>query len=152
MNRTEATELLAAYAASTTSGTIGDHLAMQARIIDAMTYAAPEPTTYNGWTNYATWRVNLELADGIIESMQDDAEDDPERRYADTYDLGKAVEEAVDEALTDYGQIEDGIALNYARSFVSDVDWREIAEHAAADYPHLLASDDDESDDEDDAA
>ena len=21
--------------------------------------------TYNGWTNYATWRVNLEIFDGI---------------------------------------------------------------------------------------
>jgi len=23
-------------------------------------------TTYNGWTNYATWRVNLELFDNFI--------------------------------------------------------------------------------------
>ena len=22
-------------------------------------------TTYNGWTNYATWRVNLEIFDGM---------------------------------------------------------------------------------------
>jgi hypothetical protein len=22
-------------------------------------------TTYNGWTNYATWRVNLEVFDGL---------------------------------------------------------------------------------------
>ena len=22
-------------------------------------------TTYNGWTNYATWRVNLEIFDGF---------------------------------------------------------------------------------------
>ena len=22
-------------------------------------------TTYNGWTNYATWRVNLEVFDGM---------------------------------------------------------------------------------------
>ena len=25
-------------------------------------------TTYNGWTNYATWRVNLELLDGEREN------------------------------------------------------------------------------------
>jgi len=22
-------------------------------------------TTYNGWTNYATWRINLEVFDGL---------------------------------------------------------------------------------------
>lgn len=25
-------------------------------------------TTYNGWTNYATWRVNLEIFDGTSAS------------------------------------------------------------------------------------
>ena len=36
---------------------VSDHLTYKG--IDTM-----KDTTYNGWTNYATWRVNLELFDG----------------------------------------------------------------------------------------
>ena len=25
---------------------------------------------YNGWTNYATWRVNLEIFDGLYSDME----------------------------------------------------------------------------------
>jgi len=40
-------------------------------------------STYNGWTNYVTWRVNLEIFDGM----------DPremEWHRLDAYDLGEA--------------------------------------------------------------
>ena len=26
--------------------------------------------TYNGWTNYATWRINLEIFDGLYSDME----------------------------------------------------------------------------------
>jgi hypothetical protein len=31
-----------------------------------------EPTTYNGWTNHATWVVGLHLMDDIVEIVLDD--------------------------------------------------------------------------------
>ena len=84
-------------------------------------------TQYNGWTNYATWRVNLELLDGERENWLDaHAGDDPDNldldnltTYLDTY---------VDDVLTQYGELKDCIALDYARSFVSDANFHEIAE------------------------
>lgn len=79
---------------------------------------------YNGWTNYATWRVNLEIIDGI------DARDmwPREVRDDDAYSLSKQLEEYAEEVVSGYGQVE-GLAMDYARAFLSDVNWHEIAEH-----------------------
>ncbi len=80
--------------------------------------------THNGWTNYATWRVNLEIIDGI------DARDmwPREVRDNDAYSRSKQLEEYVEEVVSGYGQVE-GLAMDYARAFLSDVNWNEIAEH-----------------------
>ena len=67
--------------------------------------------TYNGWTNYATWRVNLEMFDGSeIHWSADDAKE--------------FVEEIICESTP------EGIARGYALAFISDVNWVEIAEHS----------------------
>lgn len=81
-------------------------------------------TRHNGWTNYATWRVNLEIFDGI------DARDlwPREVRDDDAYSLSKQLEEYAEEVVSGYGQVE-GLAMDYARAFLSDVNWYEIAEH-----------------------
>ena len=74
--------------------------------------------SYNGWTNYETWRVNLEMFDGY------DASDCP---GLDAYTLGqefKAIAEATIE-----GSGPPGFARDYALAFLSDVNWREIASH-----------------------
>ena len=74
--------------------------------------------TYNGWTNYATWRVNLEIFDGI----------NPREmgwHRMDEYDLGVMLMDYVDEILSI--DAKEGLALDYARAFLSDVNWREIA-------------------------
>jgi hypothetical protein len=102
-------------------------------------------TKYNGWTNYATWRVNLELCEGILES----ASRDRCPRFTDAGDLADWLKDQVDDVLTDFGTREEGIALDYARSFVSDVNWYEIASH----YDGLIATDnEDEEDTEEDLA
>lgn len=77
---------------------------------------------YNGWTNYPTWRVNLEMFDGIdvCETFGVDADDDAS-------DLASALQEYADELLTMNG--EKGLAVDYARAFLSEVNWHEIAEH-----------------------
>lgn len=77
---------------------------------------------YNGWTNYATWRVNLEIFDGmdVRETFSIDADDDAS-------ELAGAVKQYADELLTMNGN--EGLALDYARAFMADVNWYEIAEH-----------------------
>ena len=68
--------------------------------------------TYNGWTNYATWRVNLEMFDGFdADGMKVTSEECKD--YANEViemDCGK------------------GFALDYAIAFISDVNWHEISE------------------------
>jgi hypothetical protein len=66
--------------------------------------------TYNGWTNYATWRVNLEMFDG-----------------SDQYWSADSAKEFVEEIIID--STEEGVARDYALAFLSDVNWYEIAEH-----------------------
>ncbi len=72
-----------------------------------------EDSRYNGWTNYATWRVNLEIFDGMntedgFLSTADECKD-----YAETM--------LIDEC-------GDCLALNYALAFLQDVNWHEISE------------------------
>jgi hypothetical protein len=70
-----------------------------------------EKQTYNGWTNYATWRVNLEFFDdGALEYYHD----------------AKSCRDYVESVIEDQAQ---GIALDYALAFLADVNWHEIAEH-----------------------
>lgn len=65
---------------------------------------------YNGWTNYATWRVNLEMFDG-----------------SEQYWSADSAREFVEEIIID--STEEGVARDYALAFLSDVNWYEIAEH-----------------------
>ena len=95
--------------------------------------------TYNGWTNYATWRINLEILDDHLHHGGIDGE-----TFTSAVALAAHLEEYVDEVLTGFGEITEGWALNYARAFVSDVDFREIAEHAIADNPDLLEAEEEE--------
>ena len=78
---------------------------------------------YNGWTNYATWRVRLEIFDGFDPSDYFSAFDP-----SDTYGLSKALEEYAEQVLFECATVE-GLAADYARAFLSDVNWHEIAEH-----------------------
>ena len=80
-------------------------------------------TRYNGWTNYATWRVNLEIFDGIdLEYFTD------EIGTGDVYALSKRLEEFADNVISVDGTVE-GAAVDYARAFLADVNFYEIAKH-----------------------
>ena len=83
-------------------------------------------TTYNGWTNYATWRVNLEIFDG--------ADEDTFNLKQEAYDLGQELKDYAEGLIYDMGGGEGNIAVDYALAFLSDVNWREIAEHLINDY------------------
>ena len=88
-------------------------------------------TGYNGWTNYETWRINLEMLDGMtIEDMGFDLHELDTDDYADTEKLGQALEMYVCELVE---QDAKGFALDLAHSFLAQVDWNEIAEHMIAD-------------------
>jgi hypothetical protein len=78
-------------------------------------------TKYNGWTNYATWRVNLEMFDGMV---IDPLEEKDPTTLADH--LKDWAENMVEETST------EGIARDWAFAFLQDVNWREIAQHLLA--------------------
>jgi len=89
-------------------------------------------TTYNGWTNYATWRINLEIFDGF----------DPREHFAD-YDDSTAWLHDIAENLQTYAEdyiiynhesAANSLMADYARAFLSDVNWLEIASHMIAEY------------------
>ena len=69
---------------------------------------------YNGWTNYATWKVNLEILGDIY--FEDTVTAD---------DLKEIVEDCV---FSNY-EMKSGSHLieDYARSFLSEVNYNEIA-------------------------
>ena len=73
--------------------------------------------TYNGWTNYATWRVNLEIFDGLTSD------------YYGTNDTTRLAQELREHAeeIIEATTTEPGLARDYALAFLGDVNWREIA-------------------------
>lgn len=76
---------------------------------------------YNGWTNYATWRINLEyqLLDFYTDAY--DLGDIPEDIDDIIYNLQNYVEESLE------SNCDNEMTLSYALAFVSDVNWYEIA-------------------------
>jgi len=73
---------------------------------------------HNGWTNYATWRVNLEIIDGY---------DWYECEHIDADYVKELVEDAV---FGDGPELKkDLLKDSYAHAFLSEVNYYEIAEH-----------------------
>jgi len=70
-------------------------------------------TDYNGWTNYATWRVNLEIL-GDIEFEDVVSADD--------------LKEIVEDCVFNNTVEKDCLAADYARAFIQQVNFYEIAE------------------------
>jgi hypothetical protein len=92
--------------------------------------------THNGWTNYATWRVNLEVFDGL--NLRDHFEEVPQvyevAQWAKNY-----AEELLDAAMSEPVGIRSkmltasDIVDGWARAFLADVDWHSIASHLVDD-------------------
>ena len=68
---------------------------------------------YNGWTNYATWRANLEIL-GDIEFEETVTADD--------------LKEIVEDLVFNNTVEKDCLSADYARAFISEVNFYEIAE------------------------
>ena len=99
--------------------------------------------TYNGWTNYETWRVNLEIFDGM---SAEDLGCFTRYEEPDTSDVARYLEDYVADILS--ADCEEGLALSYARAFVSSVNWYEIAEHFTREWAELMAEEERERDEE----
>jgi len=92
--------------------------------------------TYNGWTNYETWRVNLEIFDGFdpFDHFSDNQEDMQDN-------LAEYLKDYVDEIIfancryDERGQ--SSLMEDYARAFLQAVNWHEIAKHMIEDYAEV---------------
>ncbi len=94
--------------------------------------------TVNGWTNHATWLVNLWLGEYNY--------DPSELSGLDRYDATQALKEFVDNILTDYEDAKmSGLAADLINSALSNVNWYELADHYLDDLPE--EDDNDDSDD-----
>ena len=88
--------------------------------------------TYNGWTNYSTWRVNLEVVDGL-EPEHFDFEEGEAMTLVDVHELAEAMQSYVEEVIFSECRYDErrptSLVEDYARAFLSDVNWYEIALH-----------------------
>ena len=73
-------------------------------------------TTYNGWTNYATWRINSEMFDGF----------DPSDKTLYYISVDPSNADELGQSLKQYAE--------EIASLVSDVNWHELAERMIAYY------------------
>jgi hypothetical protein len=88
---------------------------------------------FNGWTNYATWRVNLEMFDGfdlVEEFGNGEADFDVDSICVHT--LSEALKDRVGSFIEE--TTPDGLGKDYAFAFLSEVNWHEIANHLVRDY------------------
>ena len=77
---------------------------------------------YNGWSNYATWRINLEIFSDM--EVTDYFDELPTTEMLEDY-----VENVVFDHSGNMGLIED-----YARAFLNNVNYYEILEHIKENY------------------
>lgn len=115
-----------------------DPIALHNEAVEAVEQATKQDRSYNGWSNYATWNVNLwlsndaneqwpELAKEYIQDQIDNGNTDLEDvRATATYQLSQAIKAEVEEFQPD---LEASMYSDLLGSALSDVNWYEIAEH-----------------------
>ena len=95
-------------------------------------------TTYNGWSNYATWRINLEIFDSMEHDLTVYTQDG---EGLDAYDLANALEDLADTIIFEGMGYDERRPSNfvedYARAFLQDVNYKEIAEHLIEKYAEV---------------
>lgn len=90
---------------------------------------------YNGWVNYATWKVNLEFCDDACNSWAEDRV-----TFSDEAELANALEETVNEYLDLIECDPESWLRDLANSFLADVNWLEIAENHAEELVEAVCS------------
>ena len=89
---------------------------------------------YNGWSNYETWRTNLELIDGydVSDFMNDHRFVFPDDREEAVSKLASHFEDYVQEVME--WPESNTFAFGIVQDFLARVDFDEIAEHYVDDY------------------
>ena len=93
------------------------------------------PNEYKGWSNFATWRVHLEMFDGMDPAFISAFERCP-------YNLSQMLRENAREHID---ETSNGIARDWAFAFMSDANFNEIAKAMLEAFP---AHDQDEDEDQ----
>ena len=84
---------------------------------------------HNGWTNYSTWRIALEMFDCYT------AEDfDPHNKRVTSETCKHYVETYLEDhlhafSLNKYNRKASSLIGGWANAFLADVNWQEIADH-----------------------
>ena len=88
---------------------------------------------HNGWTNYATWRVNAEIFSDLDSDYWEEQIEELSK-----YDFGQHLKDYLEQLISI--QVKDtkkgllNYAEMYALAFINDVNWSEIAEHIIDTY------------------
>lgn len=100
--------------------------------------------TYNGWTNYETWLVNLWWSDceatcdmmddyakeAIQEALEEgEGEDTSEVKQSATYKLSKLMEQHLDDYLEECSIPESSLVTDFVNAAIREVNFYEIAQH-----------------------
>lgn len=96
---------------------------------------------YNGWANYATWRIQLEIISDYVDAeMQRIQDGDTELLNMSVGELADYLKEYVESMLEDglNEPADQSMVLGYAFAFLDEVNWYELAEHAQEDWQHEL--------------
>ena len=83
--------------------------------------------TCNGWTNHATWLVNLWLGEYNYDAS--------ELSGLSRYDAVQELKHTVDNILENEYSNATGLAEDLIQSALSDVNWYELADHYIEDLP-----------------
>ena len=81
---------------------------------------------YNGWQNFATWKIQLELFDGL----------DPNDLFPDEFLGAGGLADCLRSYAQDYVDENSGFLVQgWARAFLSEVNFYQIAKHMVEAYP-----------------
>ena len=100
-------------------------------------------STYNGWSNWETWKTNLEILDGS------DAQDLGIDHYTleEAYEASSVVKEYVEECIN-HEFTHDGFISGIVYDFINNVNWfeltRGILEQWKIDNPEEIEEDEEE--------
>jgi len=83
--------------------------------------------TYNGWTNYETWRIALEMFDGYGDNIE-------KGEFNDIYELEERLKDEVYEFINGETGGNNIFVTGWANAFCENVNYLEIARNINADY------------------
>lgn len=88
----------------------------------------------NGWSNYATWRIALEMVDGARYEYAECG-----TKFDTLSELAENIKSDCEDLICDeVGECSKSFMNDYAIAFLSMVNWYEIAENIAGDNSSII--------------